>query len=62
MGKEFDNSKMYIFLKLEMQEINKLKWIESEKAGRDIGIYKAVFLWKRYYRSDWVTTYYNVSS
>ena len=53
MGKGFYNSKMYRFLELENQEINKLKWIESEKAGRDIGKHKAVFLWVKYYRNDW---------
>ena len=53
MGDEFTNSKMYRFLKLEIEEINKLKWIESEKAGRDIGKHKAVFLWVKYHRDDW---------
>lgn len=53
MGDEFYNSKMYRFLKLEIEEINKLKWIESEKVGRDIGKHKAVFLWIKYYRDDW---------
>ena len=43
MSLEFNNSKMYVFLKLEKQEIDKLKWIESEKLGRDIGRHKAVF-------------------
>ena len=54
MGKGFYNSKMYRFLELENQEINKLKWIESEKAVRDIGKHKAVFLWTRYYRKKWL--------
>jgi len=53
MGREFYNSKMYQFLRLEIEEINKLKWIESEKAGRDIGKHKAVFLWVKYHRDDW---------
>ncbi len=53
MGKEFYNSKLYQFYMLEQQEIDKLKWIESEKAGRDIGKHKAVFLWVKYYRNDW---------
>ena len=55
MSFEFMNSKMYLFLKLEKQEIDKLKWIESEKLGRDIGRNKAVFLWSRYHRKSWYT-------
>ena len=53
MGKGFYDSKVYQFYLQEQQEIDKLKWIESEKAGRDIGKYKAVFLWVKYYRDDW---------
>jgi hypothetical protein len=41
---------------LEQQEIDKLKWIESEKEGRDIGKNKAVFLWTKYYRKKWLKT------
>tara|TARA_R110002153_G_scaffold187818_1_gene340786 strand:+ start:328 stop:483 length:156 start_codon:yes stop_codon:yes gene_type:complete len=44
---------MYKFLKLEKEEIDKLKWIESEKKGRDIGICKAVFLWKKNHKEAW---------
>ena len=62
MSFEFMNSKMYLFLKLENQEIDKLKWIESEKLGRDIGRHKAVFLWVTKYRSGWVTEYKKISS
>ena len=36
------------------KEIDKLKWIESEKEGRDIGKNKAVFLWTKYYRKNWI--------
>ena len=52
----FSNSSYYRFLKQEQQEIEKLKWIESEKAGRDIGENKAVFLWTKNYRSKWVNS------
>ncbi len=62
MGKEFYNSKLYQFYMLEQQEIDKLKWIESEKLGRDIGRHKAVFLWVTKYRSGWVTEYKKISS
>lgn len=45
---------MYRILHQEQVEIDKLKWIESEKAGRDIGRYRAVFLWKKHYRDKWL--------
>ena len=51
---DFQNSSYYQFLKQEQQEIDKLKWIESEKAGRDIGRYKAVFLWNKNHRREWL--------
>ncbi len=50
----FKKSKVYIIYRQEQEEINKLKWIESEKEGRDIGKHKAVFLWTRYYRDKWL--------
>jgi uncharacterized protein with PQ loop repeat len=50
----FQNSSYYQFLKQEQQEIDKLKWIESEKAGRDIGKHKAVFLWNKNHRHKWM--------
>jgi|TARA_R110001592_G_scaffold266831_1_gene532629 hypothetical protein len=53
---------MYLFIKQENCEIDKLKWIESEKAGRDIGKDKAVFLWIKNHRSNWVTEYNKLSS
>lgn len=37
----------------EKQEINKLKWIESEKSGEDIGYEKALFMWARAHRRPW---------
>ena len=54
MKKEFYHSKYYQFLQQEIQEIDKLKWIESEKKGRDIGRNKAVFLWYKNHRSLWL--------
>ena len=54
MKKEFYHSKYYQFLQQEIQEIDKLKWIESEKKGRDIGKNRAVFLWVKNYRTEWL--------
>lgn len=31
----------------EKHEINKLKWLESEKTGKDIGYQRALFMWAR---------------
>ncbi len=59
---EFYDSKMYLFLMSEQQEIYKLKWIESEKVNRDIGIDKAVFLWFKNHRKKWVTQYLKIST
>jgi len=36
-------------------EILKHKWIESEKAGKDIGFEKALVDWIEKHRSGWVT-------
>jgi hypothetical protein len=39
---------------LEEEQIAKLKWVESEKAGHDIGIYRARWIWLTVHRKDWV--------
>ena len=36
-------------------EIMKHKWIESEKAGKDIGFEKALTDWVNKHRTGWVT-------
>ena len=38
----------------ERQEILRHKWIESEKAGYDIGFEHALFDWTLKYRSAWL--------
>jgi hypothetical protein len=47
-------SNIYKMWELEKQEINKLKWIESEKVGYDIGWSRAEWLWWGYYKIQWV--------
>jgi hypothetical protein len=37
----------------EKEEINKLKWLESEKHGQDIGYERALLLWARRHRRAW---------
>ena len=45
------NSALYKEFLAEREEILRHKWIESEKAGYDIGFERALFDWK--YRSTW---------
>jgi len=53
-GKEFFNrSSLYQEYLAEREEILKHKWIESEKAGQDIGFEKALLDWVRNYRTGW---------
>lgn len=42
------------FLELK-NEIEKHKWIESEKKGKDIGFEKALVDWVTKHRNGWVT-------
>lgn len=47
------NSVLYKEFLAERAEILRHKWIESEKAGRDIGFEKALLDWVMKYRSNW---------
>ncbi len=47
------NSVLYKEFLAEREEILKHKWIESEKAGSDIGFEKALLDWIVRYRSSW---------
>ena len=47
------NSNLYREFQAEREEILKHKWIESEKAGRDIGFEKALTDWIVKHRSKW---------
>jgi len=38
----------------EREEILKLKWIESQKAGHDIGWERAIQIWMQEHRGPWV--------
>jgi hypothetical protein len=46
-------SSLYAEFLAERQEILRHKWIESEKAGMDIGFEKALLDWTRHHRADW---------
>ena len=47
------NSSLYREFQAEREEILRHKWIESEKAGRDIGFEKALLDWIVKHRSNW---------
>ena len=47
------NSLLYREFLAEREEILRHKWIESEKAGHDVGFEKALLDWILRYRSNW---------
>jgi hypothetical protein len=47
------NSVLYKEFLAEREEILRHKWIESEKAGQDIGFERALLDWIVRYRSGW---------
>jgi hypothetical protein len=54
IGGEFiKNSTLYREFQAEREEILKHKWIESEKAGYDIGFERALTDWIVKHRSKW---------
>ncbi len=48
------NSLLYREFQAEREEILKHKWIESEKAGGDIGFDRALTDWNVKHRSQWL--------
>jgi hypothetical protein len=48
-----NNSTLYQEFLAERREILRYKWIESEKAGYDIGFERALIDWVVKYRSTW---------
>ena len=48
-----ERSSLYTFFRKELEEINRHKWLESEKAGRDMGFEWALLDWIRHHRTDW---------
>ena len=49
-----ERSDMYSRWVLEQRQIMVLKWIESEKAGYDIGYHRAAWIWHMNYRKGWL--------
>ena len=50
------NSTLYREFLAEREEILRHKWIESEKAGHDIGFERALLDWVMRHRSGWRST------
>jgi hypothetical protein len=48
-----ESSALYKKFMEERNEILKHKWLESEKAGQDIGFEKALLSWVCYHREKW---------
>lgn len=48
-----EQSNLFKLHELEAIEISKIKWLESEKEGRDIGDFRANWVWWAYYRDNW---------
>jgi len=46
-------STVYKYYQRELKEILKHKWIESEKAGKDVGFEFALLDWIRKHRDGW---------
>ena len=52
-GDLLTNSTLYREFLAERDEILRHKWIESEKAGRDIGFERALLDWMLKHRTPW---------
>jgi len=52
-GRFLENSTFYQEYLAEKNEVLRHKWIESEKAGFDIGFEKALIHWMLNHRSQW---------
>ena len=49
------DSSLYREFLAEREEILRHKWLESEKAGRDIGFERALLEWILRYRATWIS-------
>jgi hypothetical protein len=56
------NSSLYREFQAEREEILRHKWIESEKAGHDIGFERALTDWIIKHRSAWRKSRQNVGN
>ena len=54
MPTDISKSLFYRVLKAEHEEIDRLKWLESQKVGFDIGIDHARWLWMIHHQDKWM--------
>jgi hypothetical protein len=57
MKEDFSDSSLFKKLSSECEEIQKLKWIESEKERRDIGYSRALLIWVKNHHAKWWDEY-----
>lgn len=50
-----EQSRYMAFLRAEQREIDRLKWLESERCGQDVGRDYSVWLWVMRHRSAWIS-------
>ena len=50
---DLSDSELFRFLNKEREEIMRLKWIESEKVGYDIGESRARMIWMLFHQKEW---------
>lgn len=50
-----EQSRYLAFLRAEHEEIERLKWIESERVGRDVGRDYATWTWCMRHRAAWIS-------
>lgn len=53
MRESLKNLSLYQEFQAEREEILRHKWLESEKAGRDIGFENALIDWIMNHRANW---------
>lgn len=53
--RNFRGTPLYDDFRREQTEIFRHKWLESEKAGKDIGFGEALTSWITQHRNDWVS-------
>jgi hypothetical protein len=49
-----ERSSLFQFYAAERVEIDRVKWLESERMGRDCGYYHAQWIWMTTERPNWI--------